>query len=102
MIRQPPRSPLFPYPTLFRSSDHAVPGERSPSHGKASRTTTPRGTHGAESRGSGPSPRSEEHTSELQSRQYLACRLLLVNRNYSFVSNRAGRVLALALVFRFC
>src|SRR5215203_7195975 len=59
MIRRPPRSTLFPYTTLFRS--------RTPRRGPL--TTRPRGLP----RG----PRSEEHTSELQSRQYLVCRLLL-------------------------
>src|SRR5258707_9953067 len=59
MIRRPPRSTLFPYTTLFRSRAHpaADPGHHHP-----------RKTAGG---------RSEEHTSELQSRQYLVCRLLL-------------------------
>src|SRR3712207_7877699 len=77
MIRRPPRSTLFPYTTLFRSPP------RSRSSGTASpldrcRTTAcaPRGTGRAPSAGAAP-PRSEEHTSELQSRQYLVCRLLL-------------------------
>src|SRR5476651_2268843 len=61
MIRRPPRSTLFPYTTLFRSS----PKLWTNSSRKISRR--PRST----------SPRSEEHTSELQSRQYLVCRLLL-------------------------
>src|SRR5215203_6964656 len=60
MIRRPPRSTLFPYTTLFRS--HA-PG----------RLTQPAAARGLTSW----SMRSEEHTSELQSRQYLVCRLLL-------------------------
>src|SRR6202021_3962046 len=61
MIRRPPRSTLFPYTTLFRSG--------APSPG-------PRRYLGYRSR-CGRCPRSEEHTSELQSRQYLVCRLLL-------------------------
>src|SRR5438445_9541173 len=61
MIRRPPRSTLFPYTTLFRS-----PGRRDP----GAPCLLPPGH--APSR-----PRSEEHTSELQSRQYLVCRLLL-------------------------
>src|SRR5476651_2140503 len=65
MIRRPPRSTLFPYTTLFRSAVH---GRRGPALRAASATTC--------SRGRGPA-RSEEHTSELQSRQYLVCRLLL-------------------------
>src|ERR1035437_10094245 len=64
MIRRPPRSTLFPYPTLFRSKKKRVriPGSRR----SPSRIAGRFGTR-----------RSEEHTSELQSRQYLVCRLLL-------------------------
>src|SRR5438445_10068710 len=67
MIRRPPRSTLFPYTTLFRSSRNSR--RRSPHRSRRSRACrirvrTARG-------------RSEEHTSELQSRQYLVCRLLL-------------------------
>src|SRR6266849_7811663 len=61
MIRRPPRSTLFPYTTLFRSRP------RSPRARHRGRTGTP-------ARGR---PRSEEHTSELQSRVELVCRLLL-------------------------
>src|SRR2546429_1463908 len=65
MIRRPPRSTLFPYTTLFRSRtvravDRGVRGRR-----PAARATRPE------------EPRSEEHTSELQSRLHLVCRLLL-------------------------
>src|SRR3712207_8243723 len=80
MIRRPPRSTLFPYTTLFRSR-----GPRERLHGRRARrerrllqaplvradwpwTSRSRRT---------PRSRSEEHTSELQSRQYLVCRLLL-------------------------
>src|SRR3712207_8260566 len=84
MIRRPPRSTLFPYTTLFRSNwrlnltrDFASsisagdtgPQERSP-HAEASSTIPAR-------------VRSEEHTSELQSRQYLVCRLLLEKKKRS-------------------
>src|SRR3712207_7250599 len=93
MIRRPPRSTLFPYTTLFRSDpvgghrDLAVRADRAgkpevrvPDPGDVARRVVR-----AESRGVGdrrtrdrvPYPRSEEHTSELQSRQYLVCRLLL-------------------------
>src|SRR3712207_8702347 len=83
MIRRPQRSTLFPYTTLFRSSRNgAAAGStaRSPPRGPGRRcawgppccTATRPGTHGRSSSG-----RSEEHTSELQSRQYLVCRLLL-------------------------
>src|SRR3712207_8451416 len=78
MIRRPPRSTLFPYTTLFRSRhgrDRLRGHERERRHlrgGGADRAARlPRGGAG------GPGGRSEEHTSELQSRQYLVCRLLL-------------------------
>src|SRR5947209_19446470 len=65
MIRRPPRSTLFPYTTLFRSSwTPSKPGRRF----ESCRARDPQ-DHGTR--------RSEEHTSELQSRQYLVCRLLL-------------------------
>src|SRR2546429_4875025 len=74
MIRRPPRSTLFPYTTLFRSKEQD--GEHSPGFG--SRRGQPKLRedardvllHGAKRR-------SEEHTSELQSRLHLVCRLLL-------------------------
>src|SRR5947209_19778844 len=72
MIRRPPRSTLFPYTTLFRSpGDFRSDRERScaPSHALHQRDRP----HGRPN----PKNRSEEHTSELQSRQYLVCRLLL-------------------------
>src|SRR3712207_7964947 len=98
MIRRPPRSTLFPYTTLFRSPpshDDRGPGAkrrvapdaagvpRSP--GLSVRFLHGRDDHdvGQPCRGGSPGPatrlegRSEEHTSELQSRQYLVCRLLL-------------------------
>src|SRR3712207_8907723 len=85
MIRRPPRSTLFPYTTLFRSSPSSVSAAGSRqrrrhtgcvwSEGRRPpiRRTTDwqRGSLGAAC------CRSEEHTSELQSRQYLVCRLLL-------------------------
>src|SRR3989442_6975802 len=63
MIRRPPRSTLFPYTTLFRSHDLRVrhPRRRRDGHDV-------------------PRPRSEEHTSELQSRPHLVCRLLLAKK----------------------
>src|SRR5258707_2118416 len=69
MIRRPPRSTLFPYTTLFRSMLVAIvtaPGWPASATMSASRAAC-----------SGLALRSEEHTSELQSRQYLVCRLLL-------------------------
>src|SRR3712207_8773233 len=91
MIRRPPRSPLFPYTTLFRSRwRNAL---------ELSTTTAPASTNfGAHARLvaapaekmarskpriiSSVSGRSEEHTSELQSRQYLVCRLLLEKKKH--------------------
>src|SRR3712207_7713034 len=80
MIRRPPRSALFPYTTLFRSrhcgdriADHED-AERGHQQGLARPAAADRRHHG----------RSEEHTSELQSRQYLVCRLLLEKKKTSF------------------
>src|SRR3712207_8245449 len=84
MIRRPPRSTLFPYTTLFRSNDAE----------SEIREIVDRETRGWDTQDVGlllsvfhpdmvwPWPnRSEEHTSELQSRQYLVCRLLLEKKN---------------------
>src|SRR3712207_8857535 len=83
MIRRPPRSTLFPYTTLFRS--HALrPRRRQRKLGDGVRPpglTHPDGVDAAVVRRLKPrlqlARRSEEHTSELQARQYLVCRLLL-------------------------
>src|SRR3712207_8791967 len=99
MIRRPPRSTLFPYTTLFRSRSHATatltyarrprPDPRDGACGPAPsclrpssgavfvRVGPPRPVHAWTER------RSEEHTSELQSRQYLVCRLLLEKKKLS-------------------
>src|SRR3712207_7531042 len=95
MIRRPPRSTLFPYTTLFRSPRGPAPPRGRPSG--AGGPAWPRALPGNDVRGapSAESPgdvifrqflgrrgeRSEEHTSELQSRQYLVCRLLLEKKN---------------------
>src|SRR3712207_8755394 len=90
MIRRPPRSTLFPYTTLFRSSRSpcARPTRRCCTTGPAASTpraprrcpAPPRSPTSCTPR---PRPgRSEEHTSELQSRQYLVCRLLLEKKQY--------------------
>src|SRR5947209_14178722 len=70
MIRRPPRSTLFPYTTLFRPWPAAGSAgyRRAARRGRAGPRNCPSRHGGA---------RSEEHTSELQSRQYLVCRLLL-------------------------
>src|SRR2546422_3671427 len=74
MIRRPPRSTLFPYTTLFRSLRTARPGERCPVFPQ--HFLSPYFFEPVEVRCSVPM-RSEEHTSELQSRLHLVCRLLL-------------------------
>src|SRR3712207_7098161 len=77
MIRRPPRSTLFPYTTLFRSKDlHRL-------HAAA-----PRGRQVERHAAPLVSGRSEEHTSELQSRQYLVCRLLLEKKKNTRTTHR--------------
>src|SRR3712207_7497255 len=95
MIRRPPRSTLFPYTTLFRSEPGQQPGDHvgvvqqrrvlraadavdEVGHVVADDKERASGRHG---RGGG---RSEEHTSELQSRQYLVCRLLLEKKKKTY------------------
>src|SRR3712207_8673849 len=89
MIRRPPRSTLFPYTTLFRSGP-AIPrgaalGGRTCAPACPARQPTAPRTRPSPSHLAG--CRSEEHTSELQSRQYLVCRLLLekkITMSFSF------------------
>src|SRR3712207_8574798 len=95
MIRRPPRSTLFPYPTLFRSRD--VPDDRQ-LRGRRTRHQRLHGDGGLlpvdPATAGGPPDRarlpvalrSEEHTSELQSRQYLVCRLLLEKKKIAYVT----------------
>src|SRR2546422_1931264 len=73
MIRRPPRSTLFPYTTLFRS---AVFGQRARDEPVVPRIVDRGVQHAVQ-------PRSEEHTSELQSRLHLVCRLLLEKKKLS-------------------
>src|SRR3712207_7319092 len=87
MIRRPPRSTLFPYTTLFRSDSITTIGSEPEERGGGSTSNSRRPSAGparsasadaaAQSRSLSVSIRSEEHTSEPQSRQYLVCRLLL-------------------------
>src|SRR3712207_7555606 len=94
MIRRPPRSTLFPYTTLFRSQVACVEVPERDDDRVAAEVGRGRlrcGVHGE-----GPSPgrprvRSEEHTSELQSRQYLVCRLLLEKKKKQRLSTRTSR-----------
>src|SRR3712207_7660554 len=99
MIRRPPRSTLFPYTTLFRSRARRVVDRRGdgrrrarPRRRRARRgrlaTDRPRGRRrGHEGR----LRRSEEHTSELQSRQYLVCRLLLEKKKKNYLKQCLDR-----------
>src|SRR3712207_7583890 len=77
MIRRPPRSTLFPYTTLFRS----LPGERLSRLGRRDPAARRALRWRPRAAGLDGGRRSEEHTSELQSRQYLVCRLLLEKKN---------------------
>src|SRR2546429_6307251 len=73
MIRRPPRSTLFPYTTLFRSPTKRRPCRSAPTPSEPMPANGDRTV----------SPRSEEHTSELQSRLHLVCRLLLEKKKKS-------------------
>src|SRR3712207_7294688 len=89
MIRRPPRSTLFPYTTLFRSLDRARPGDGGEvvAADLAPCDVDHRAAAvGDLARGELVGPRSEEHTSELQSRQYLVCRLLLEKKKKTLSS----------------
>src|SRR3712207_7657069 len=78
MIRRPPRSTLFPYTTLFRSPAPVRSTTSSEAFAFAESHVAARATIRGPTRSVyGSCTRSEEHTSELQSRQYLVCRLLL-------------------------
>src|SRR3712207_8513361 len=93
MIRRPPRSTLFPYTTLFRS--HGV-AEPPPSRRACPRASPAPGRCGGRRAGRHSPPdladgsRSEEHTSELQSRQYLVCRLLLEKKKAAYKKGQAA------------
>src|SRR3712207_8256697 len=102
MIRRPPRSALFPYTTLFRSDDDPVALRRDGrcrlvertadrhalARGKPVRLDDDRATR-VEGHRPGEGRRSEEHTSELQSRQYLVCRLLLEKNKIHSISHES-------------
>src|SRR3712207_8071581 len=92
MIGRPPRSTLFPYTTLFRSAHHCLAATRSPHSLDADSSPPPQTPALPTPRlwSSRPGRRSEEHTSELQSRQYLVCRLLLAKKTRS---STAGAIL---------
>src|SRR5438445_8851541 len=94
MIRRPPRSTLFPYTTLFRSRrqvrqklrEHDPRVARTERAGRLDEIPFPQRDHLA--------ARSEEHTSELQSRQYLVCRLLLEKKKNNLYSTICGDIIA--------
>src|SRR3712207_7423958 len=98
MIRRPPRSTLFPYTTLFRSG--ARPSSpRRPGRGRGKRGGRADGRNRRASRRARPprtrtASRSEEHTSELQSRQYLVCRLLLEKKKKDLLINYSSEAAA--------
>src|SRR5258706_6000465 len=85
MIRRPPRSTLFPYTTLFRSflaSKLAISRRAKCSVASKSLATNPAPPNATAA------PRSEEHTSELQSLTNIVCRLLLEKKTYALVTRR--------------
>src|SRR5256885_11992110 len=82
MIRRPPRSTLFPYTTLFRSRRGDPPGDPRSRNRTGRRAVRPRGPARGGELARRP-PRSEEHTSELQSPCNLVCRLLLEKKKIS-------------------
>src|SRR3712207_8070334 len=81
MIRRPPRSTLFPYTTLFRSDRRRAIRPLLLACRRPAVDNHPRRCAHRERADSALPSRSEEHTSELQSRQYLVCRLLLEKKN---------------------
>src|SRR3712207_8084468 len=85
MIRRPPRSTLFPYTTLFRSPCHPLITVMSYAMVKPLVETAGGVRPGRTTMESQVGQRSEEHTSELQSRQYLVCRLLLEKKKTTSV-----------------
>src|SRR3712207_7076972 len=100
MIRRPPRSTLFPYTTLFRSnvSTVAAAAEQMGSsireiaqNASAAAQVAQEAVVSAQSATATITERSEEHTSELQSRQYLVCRLLLEKKKHSPVRRSTVR-----------
>src|SRR3712207_7522474 len=98
MIRRPPRSTLFPY---TRSSDLHLHGHVRADPRRAVLDLRPRpgrprpGAGPRAAAGGLPGPRSEEHTSELQSRQYIVCRLLLEKKKKLVVLVDAGHLVQL-------
>src|SRR3712207_7275622 len=105
MIRRPPRSTLFPYTTLFRSSRPTASPTQPPStttsmpSASSRRSGMPRPPRTAEAARAAANTsantaavRSEEHTSELQSRQYLVCRLLLEKKKSKLYESQVSNI----------
>src|SRR5260370_17476375 len=98
MIRRPTRSTLFPYTTLFRSREAArahrqETGEHRPGHAAGPAHQRPA------RRGATVDPRSEEHTSELQSHLNLVCRLLLEKKKKTVIYNYRPHYLTILITY---
>src|SRR3989442_9193026 len=93
MIRRPPRSTLFPYTTLFRSHPLSLWSFVDAPLRRRRDLEYVVGRHREEGRGAATGVvRSEEHTSELQSRPHLVCRLLLEKKNVKWAGRGVGRL----------
>src|SRR3712207_7035619 len=102
MIRRPPRSTLFPYTTLFRSRPRLPDVHRHRGGGRRAVGVPGRLHHAVQHQPAAvpglperqePHVRSEEHTSELQSRQYLVCRLLLEKKKNTSITHSTSTFL---------
>src|SRR3712207_7588027 len=91
MIRRPPRSTLFPYTTLFRSERGTLMARTAPHLTRAMPMVIPLTDSVSRKQALLAMQRSEEHTSELQSRQYLVCRLLLEKKTEVLSSTPSSR-----------
>src|SRR5690625_6382178 len=99
-LRRPPRSTLFPYTTLFRSElQRRRRGHRYLRPGDRRCAAVRRGWHRLPGRGHQPAGRSEEHTSELQSRGHLVCRLLLEKKKSTSESVIIRKYMKMVIVF---
>src|SRR3712207_7325359 len=97
MIRRPPRSTLFPYTTLFRSGKIDVLVGRQAEVERTIQILCRRAKNNPLFVGD-PGVRSEEHTSELQSRQYLVCRLLLEKKKKNDYIHKLNYITSIALI----
>src|SRR3712207_7669183 len=91
MIRRPPRSTLFPYTTLFRSDRHDQAEILDGRIREGLGAVLHMDLEAVSIEDVGDDPRSEEHTSELQSRQYLVCRLLLEKKKKKKQTNNINK-----------